>query len=252
MKNIMGMALKDLKKQYSGTIMGVTWAVLKNLIFIFAYWFATAIGLKNSAQIDYPYIAWLVAGLSAWFVIKDTLVPAANSIRKNKYLVTKIVFPVSTIPTFKVVASIFSNILFTSVVMIFLMFSGIFPKIYWLQIIYYQFAVFVLLTGVSLISSALVVFSKDIQILLTSTIFLLFWLSPILYPITNLSKGMSFVLKLNPFYYIVEGFRNSFVYNIWFWEQPLLTAYFWIFAITTLLVGCFVHCKLRDSFADIL
>ena len=52
---IVGMAMKDLKKQYSGTVFGMLWPVLKNLIFVFAYWFTITIGLKSQRQgLDFP------------------------------------------------------------------------------------------------------------------------------------------------------------------------------------------------------
>ena len=91
---IVNMANKDLKKQFSGTTLGAAWPLIKNIIFVFAYWFTIQIGLKGTTKsIKQPYIVWLVIGLVPWFFIRDTLVPAASSIRKNRYLVTKTVFP---------------------------------------------------------------------------------------------------------------------------------------------------------------
>ena len=67
---MIGMAVKDLKKQYSGTIFGMLWPVLKNLIFVFAYWFTITIGLKSEADVGAPYMVWLAAGLVPWFFIR--------------------------------------------------------------------------------------------------------------------------------------------------------------------------------------
>lgn len=250
---IWNMAVKDIKKQYSGTVLGYGWCILKNMIYVMAYWFAIAIGLKGASSVDYPYMAWLVSGLTAWFLIRDTLSPAASSIRKNKYLVTKMVYPVSTIPTFKVISSFIANIMFLPVVFIVLFSSGFKFDIHWIQVLYFQFAGICLLTGVSWMTSALVVVSKDIEMLIKSSIFLLFWLTPILFPITNLNNSAAIlIMKLNPFYYIIEGFRCSFVYNTWFWQDIKLTIYFWCITIVTMIIGAIVHNKLRSQFADIL
>ena len=60
---IVNMAKKDLKKQFSGTALGVLWPLIKNMIFVFAYWFTIQIGLKGTTKsIDQPYIIWLVIG----------------------------------------------------------------------------------------------------------------------------------------------------------------------------------------------
>ncbi len=250
--NTWNMALKDLKKQYSGTVLGYTWAIIKNLIFVMAYWFAIAMGLRKGKEVGFPYIAWLVSGLGAWFFIKEVIVPAATSIRKNKYLVTKMVFPVSTISTIKVLSSFLSSLLFLPIIMIILLGSGIKINFHWVQIIYYQCSLMILLVGISWLTSALVVMSRDIEMLINSTVLVLFWGSPILYPAENIGGIIGDILKLNPFYYIVEGFRASFLYGQWFWERPTLTVYFWIITILFLFLGAFVHSRLRNQFVDVL
>ena len=225
-QNIWGMALNDLKKQYSGTILSYSWALIKNMIYVFAYWFAIHVGLKGTANIRYPYMAWLIVGLAAWFFIRDTFVPGAKSIRKNKYLVTKMIYPVSTIPTFKVLSSFISSLMFLCVVILVLIVSGVQVDIHWIQVVYYQFAAIVLMIGISWFTSALVVISRDIEMLINSIVFLLFWFTPILYPASNLSGKLAFITKLNPFFYIVEGFRASFLFKDWFWVRRVLLIYF--------------------------
>ena len=84
-------------------------------------------------------------------------------------------------------------------------------------------------------------------------IVLIFWVSPTLWPISNIKNQLlSIIVKLNPFFYIIEGFRNSILYHKWFWESPALTPYFWGIVLILLAVGIFIHGKLRDYFADIL
>lgn len=251
-RNIFDMALKDLKKEYSGTIIGFAWSVLKSLIYVGAYWFAIEIGLKGSKNVGYPYMAWLVAGLGAWFFIKDTLAPAAKSIRKNKYLVTKMIYPISIIPTFKVVSAFISSLMFLPIIMVILFSNGIKFDIHWVQVLYYQIALMLLMIGISWLTSALVVISRDIEMLINSTIFVLFWISPILFPASNLKAGLEIMMKLNPFYYVIEGFRASFLYGQWFWERPALTAYFWIFVVVSMIIGSFIHSRLRNQFVDVL
>ena len=249
---IINMAKNDLKKEYSGTALSYLWSVVKNLIYVFSYWFAMAIGLKGAKEIGYPYMVWLVSGLTAWFLIRDTLAPAAKSIRKNKYLVTKVIYPISTIPTFKVLSSFMSNLMFLVVLFIIAISNGVKPSIYWIQIFYYQFAAIALLIGISLLTSALVVVSRDIEMIINSSVFLIFWFSPILYPASNLSGILAIIAKLNPFYYIIEGFRASILYNTWFFSDMKLTIYFWSITIITLIFGMVVHGKLRNQFVDIL
>ena len=249
---IVEMAMKDLKKQYSGTIFGMLWPVLKNLIFVFAYWFTITIGLKSERSVGAPYMVWLAAGLVPWFFIRDTLVPAARSIRSQRFLVTKVIFPKSIISTYKVFAGFISSFMFLGIVMVICFCYGVFPTIYWIQVIYYALAALALMIAISLTTSTLVVLSRDIEFLLNSTIVLVFWLTPILWDVENLSGILAFIVKLNPFYYVIGGFRESIVGQTWFWEHPTLTLYYWGVVVVLFLIGAFIHGKARDHFADVL
>jgi lipopolysaccharide transport system permease protein/teichoic acid transport system permease protein len=64
-------------------------------------------------------------------------------------------------------------------------------------------------------------------------------------------KYMIFV-QINPLYYIVTGYRDSFLYHVPFWEKPMLTLYFWGFTGFSLLLGIIVFKKLRPHFADVI
>lgn len=246
------MAIKDLKKQYSGTMLGSAWPVIKNLIFVFAYWFTITIGLKSGKDVGAPYMVWLSAGLVPWFFIRDTMVPAAKSIRSNRYLVTKVIFPKSIISTFKVLSGFISSFLFLGIVLIICLAYGVFPSVYWIQLIYYAVAALALMVAISLITSTLVVLSRDIEFLLNSMIVLIFWLTPILWTIENITGWLAVIIKLNPFFYLIEGFRESILSQAWFWESPVLTLYYWGVVAVLFIIGTIVHGKARDSFADIL
>ena len=60
------------------------------------------------------------------------------------------------------------------------------------------------------------------------------------------------IIQYNPVYYIVEGYRDSLIYNTWFWEKTALTLQFWIIALFFFFAGAVVFRKLRPHFADVL
>lgn len=59
-------------------------------------------------------------------------------------------------------------------------------------------------------------------------------------------------LKLNPAYYFIEGYRQSFIYHEWFWENLGAAAYFWAVTLAVMFVGATCFKKLRPHFADVL
>ena len=60
------------------------------------------------------------------------------------------------------------------------------------------------------------------------------------------------ILKLNPMYYIVAGYRDSLINKAGFWEQPGMTIYYWILTIVLFIIGTKIFKKLKPHFADVL
>ena len=57
------------------------------------------------------------------------------------------------------------------------------------------------------------------------------WMTPIMWSMEDLGITgiLASILKLNPMFYIVQGYRDAFIYKIWFWQRPGMTLYFWAF-----------------------
>ena len=101
LQQIFKLAKADLVKTYRGAALGWSWAIIKPAVTIFVYWFAFSIGLRMGGDVDgYPYFLWLISGLLPWFYMSEMITSGTDTIRKYSYLVTKMKFPVSTIPTF--------------------------------------------------------------------------------------------------------------------------------------------------------
>jgi len=60
------------------------------------------------------------------------------------------------------------------------------------------------------------------------------------------------IMKLNPVYYVVVGYRDSILRGNYFFERPGLTIYFWAVTIVLLFIGLRLFNKLRPHFSDVL
>ena len=79
-----------------------------------------------------------------------------------------------------------------------------------------------------------------------------FWLTPIFWHIALVPERYHWLIKANPIYYLVAGYRDSLVLEIAFWERPFETLYFWIFTAVVLLVGMYTFRKLRPQFVEVI
>ena len=81
------------------------------------------------------------------------------------------------------------------------------------------------------------------------------WLTPIMYDeaiFTSRAPWLELVFKLNPFYYIAAGYRDSMMTGNWFFERPTMTVYFWAVTLILMLIGLSVFRRLRPHFSDVL
>lgn len=156
-----------------------------------------------------------------WFYMSDMLTQGTDSIRKYSYLVTRMKFPVATIPTFISISKLMVHVILLVISIVIFIIMGYSPDIYLLQLPFFILANFLFFTVFSLFSSLLSSMSKDFSNLIKSFITAIFWLSGIIWNVNTLQvEWLKKLLMLNPVTYIVEGYRNCFINKIWFWEQP--------------------------------
>jgi len=243
---------KDFKTRYVGSFLGILWAFIQPMIQIIIFWFVFQVGFKSTPIDNFPFILWLISAMIPWFFISDSIQGATMSITDNNYLVKKVVFRVGLLPIVKIYSALWVHLFFIAV--IFLMFSiyGYYPDVYNFQVIYYVFCISVLVLGISLITSSLIIFFKDMGQIVSTVLQFGFWLTPIFYSLDIIPQKYAFLLKLNPAFYLIQGYRDTFIYKSWFWEHPKLTLYFWFCTIVILVVGRTMFKKLRPHFADVL
>lgn len=249
---VYNLALRDIRSKYLGSYLNFLWAFVQPTVTILLLWFVFDVGFKVPPVENYPFILWLIAGIIPWFFFAESLGNATNSIVDYSYLVKKVVFKVSVIPIIKILSALFIHLFFIVVILLAFLAYGYTPRLCNLQIFYYLFATIVLVVGLSWITSSLIIFLKDIGQVVAMFLQLGFWLTPILWNIKMVPEKYHPLMKLNPVFYITEGYRNSFISGIWFWEYPNWTLHFWILTGIVFVLGAIIFIKLRPHFADVL
>ncbi len=252
------MASIELGKAYSGSSFGMVWAFVKPVLFVLVYWFGITVGIKGGSSGNDPYIYRLIASILPWFFISEAWLKCATSIRRNKHLVTKTVFPISTIPVFEEMHLFFVHSILVLVSAVIFAIAGMIT-LNFIQIIYAMICLFVMIWAISLTFSACVVISRDFEHFVKSMTQVLFWLSPILWDIEKVKDypAVHFIVRLNPVSYIVEVYKAAFLGNAsggyaWFFNDINGTICFWAEIIIIALVGSYLFKKLERDFADIL
>lgn len=243
---------RDFTDRYSGSFLGMMWAFLEPLAMMSIMWAVFSLGLKVRPSGEFPFVAYLFTGQIAYNFFGDAIGASAGVIRAYSFLVKKVKFRIAILPIVKINSALIIHAIFLFIVMAIIWASGVKPTLFWFQACYYMVSLLFLLLGLSWLFSALGVFIKDIANVIQIFISFGFWLTPIFWDKNMVPPKYQIYLYLNPMFYIVQGYRDSFLYRVPFWAHPVNTLYFWGLSSLTLLCGIVVFKKLRPHFADIL
>lgn len=254
-QQIFKLAKADLIKTYRGAALGWAWAIIKPAVTIFVYWFTFSIGLRGGKDVEgFPFFLWLISGVIPWFYMNDMITGGTESIRKYSYLVTKMKFPISTIPTFFSISKFMVHLVLLAIMIIIFIAMGYPPDIYLLQLPIYMLLSFVFFTTFSLFASLLACMSKDFANLVKSLVTAVFWLSGIIWNIDTMKDipWLKTLLKINPVTYLVEGYRNCFIHKTWIWESPKTLIAFLVILLVLTIAAIWVYRRLRKEIPDVL
>ena len=246
------MAVSDFKTKYAASYLGIIWAFVQPIVTISIYVVVFGYGFKSMPVKDFPFVLWLSAGIIPWLFFSDALMSATTSLKEYSFLVKKVVFEIKVLPIVKIIASFYIHLVFIGIVTILYVADGYIPTVYNLQLIYYAFCTLVIVLGVGYITSALNVFVPDLVQIVNIILQFGMWMTPIMWSPSLFGPVVERIIKINPMYYIVEGYRDSFYNHIPFWDKPGLTIYFWCIALILLIAGMYTFRKLEKHFADVL
>ncbi len=245
-------AVDDFKTKYAGSALGFLWAFLQPLITMLLYWFVFQLGFRAQPINDFPFILWLMAGLTPWFFLSDAVVNATACLVDYSYLVKKVLFHINILPLAKIISVFFVQIFLLLFVTFCYIISGYPPSVSYLQMPLYLIYMILLATGISYITATLYVFFKDVIQMVSIAIQVVFWLTPIVWPFENMPESARKILIYNPVYYVIAGFRNILVHRQWSCDGPGMVLYYWIINFLILGIGLRLFHKCKDHFADVL
>jgi ABC-type polysaccharide/polyol phosphate export permease len=249
---IISMARREVATQYVGSLLGFIWTFVNPMAMIFVFWVVFSLGFRLKPTNNVPFVVWLTAGMAAWFFFADIINGSATVVNANAHLIKKTLFPSQILPVIKIIACLITHLVFLFVLIILIIFQKMPFSFYYLQFLYYLFCMIIFALGLGFTVSALNPFIRDVSQIVGVAIQIGFWATPIFWDLGMMPPKIQTIIKLNPMYYIVQGYRESFIYFLPFWRHPYQTLYFWFIAVIIFIIGAFVFKKLKPQFADVL
>ena len=241
---LMRIAKAEFFGNNGGTDLGWIWNILKPMMYIGMFYVAINLGFRHAKNIEgivCPYLIWLATGIFAWFYLQKGVMGGASCFKKNKTLIYKANYPLTVIPMMPGVSGLWTHMFLIGFLIIIALLSGVKPTIYWLQLPFYTFLMFVFSYVWSMFTGLCTVVTADFANFIRSIRPAFFWLSGIFF--NSRAEGRDPLMFLfNPITYLVEGYRNCICYNMWFWENMKgLEAFLLVLGVITALAFGLFH-----------
>ncbi|MET0128074.1 MAG: ABC transporter permease [Solirubrobacterales bacterium] len=200
------MAVTEFKRTYFGTVLGYFWSLLRPLILVAVLLFVfTQIFRLGSDVPNYPVL--LLFNIVVFGFFQESTVQAVTSVVAQEGIVRKTQFPRLVIPLSIVLTGLMNLGLNLIAVFAFLLAYGVDPMWTWLLLPVGLVPLTMLTTAVAMLVSVLYVRFRDMLIIWTVSATVLFYATPLLYPIEVAPDGLRAPMMVNPLAVIFEQMR---------------------------------------------
>lgn len=250
---IQSLVVRDIRSRYVGSFLGIFWSVLHPLSQLLIYYFVFSVVFKAKLGPEYGgthFAIWLLTGLLPWMLFSEVVSRAPGAVLEHANLIKKTIFPSEVLPLSYLAAALVNHLIALGIVLIFIAFFdvGLFPKA--VLFLPYLAGIGLFAMGISWILSALNIFLRDIGQVIGVFLNIWFYFTPIIYPKNLIPDQYQSLLKLNPMFHAVEGYRMALIGQGTPSVNGLL--YLWMVAFLLFGIGGQLFKKLKPAFADVL
>ena len=249
---VMLIVKRDLANSYKQTVLGPIWILINPLLSTSVFTVIFGIIAHISTE-GIPQFLFYMSGNVLWGFFSSCLGRSSGTFTGNARIFGKVYFPRLVMP----IAGVFFNLInfllqtavFVILVVVYLLLgANVHPNLTLLLTPVLVLQTALLSTGIGLIMSSMTAKYRDLNVLISFGISLLMYITPVVYPISNVDESFRWLMLLNPVAPIVETYRYAFLGS---------GAFHWVFwlisvAVTALVlfVGLIVFNKVEKNFID--
>ncbi len=246
---LIALTIREIKVRYKQTLLGATWAVLQPFSLMIIFTLVFGLLLKISSE-GIPYAIFAYSALVPWTFFATSLSFGSLSIVNNSNLVTKVYFPREILPIALLLATFLD---FLIALIIFIVLMAIYEIPFTFNLIFLlpiTLLLFVFTASLVIITSAINVIWRDIKFVIPLVVQLWMFVTPVIYPLSNVPEKLRVFYLLNPMAPIIDNFRKVSAFG----KTPDWPSLFVATAVSlvVLIIGYIFFKNLERSFADII
>lgn len=243
---------RDITTMYKQTVLGPIWIIINPLLstLVFTVIFGVIAGIPTDGT---PQFLFYMSGNVLWNFFSNCLGRASGTFLSNARLFGKVYFPRLVIPVSGILYNLINFLLQTFVYVVLIVIyaligANVHPNLLILITPLLVLQTAMLGTGMGLIISSITTKYRDLNVLVSFGVSLLMYITPVVYPISQVPENFRWLMLLNPVAPIVETYRCAFLGRGSFeWPFLLISA-----AVTAGLLfwGVIVFNKVEKNFID--
>lgn len=237
----------EFKLRYRGSLLGVGWSLISPFLLAIVLYFV----FRNVFRFEVENLAfYLLIGIFVFRFLSIGTSVGMMSIISKAHIVTKTSTP-REIPTITTTLSYFFSSFIELLILIpILVFFGVKIGLPILLLPILHIVYFLLVYGLNLFLSAFTVYYRDLNQIWEVVVNILFFASPIVYPISVIPTDMISVYMLNPITRLIEMYRSVMLYNIF--PNIFDFGYVFIFSGLVFVTGHLIFGRMQRRFAEVI
>mgnify|MGYP001818539269 FL=1 len=210
------LVVRQIRQDYLENLTGFAWLILQPLILlaVYAFVFSTIFKARLPEAEGIGFVPYLAVAFWPWTAFSEAILRANNSITTNAALIGKVAFATEQIPLATVTATFIMHLVGYLAVLIVLQLMG--TDVHWLYLPL-ALPVFLLLwvfaCAISLFTSAIQVFVRDLAQILPPLMTFWFFTTPILYSSSLLPQTIQTLTLWNPMAWFVDRLRELLLFG---------------------------------------
>jgi lipopolysaccharide transport system permease protein len=210
------LVVRQIRQDYLENITGFAWLILQPLILlaVYAFVFSTIFKARIPEAAEIGFVPYLAVAFWPWTAFSEAILRANNSVTANAALIGKVSFATEQIPLATVTATFIMHLIGYLAVLIVLQLMG--TDIHWLYlslVIPVILLMWVLACAISLFTSAIQVFVRDLAQILPPLMTFWFFTTPILYSASYLPESIKKVAQWNPMAWFIARLRELLLFG---------------------------------------
>lgn len=243
----------EFVSRFSRSSLGGLWMIINPLanVLIYALILSNVLAAKlPGIDNKYAYALYLMAGTLAWSLFSEIINRCLTLFIENGNLMKKMRFPRITLPVIVLGSALLNNLLLLLSIFAVFICLGHWPTWQMLWAVPLILTVAALAMGLGLVLGVLNVFVRDIGQVVPIVLQILFWFTPIVYPINIIPEDLKSLIAYNPMLPLVSAYHDVFVYGV----SPNFVALGSTIALTLVLLalGLYIFRRAAPEMVDAL